>query len=83
MLWHLVLLTEFYILLMQKVHKKRAIHSVRTTVQLNQLKTDKRVGSHGGCLVLEIDLLDAHDNGDVLTNSWDFDSQLYWNLYLN
>ncbi|ESR42535.1 hypothetical protein CICLE_v10012894mg [Citrus x clementina] len=63
--------------------KKPAIHGVRTTVQLNQLKTDKRVGSHGGCLVLEINLLDAHNSEDALTNSWDFDGQLYWNLYLN
>lgn len=59
-------------------------HGVRTMVPFNQFKTDhSRVGSDGGCLLLEINLLnvDAY-SGDVSTEASNFDGQLYWNLYL-
>lgn len=63
---------------------KRNTHGVRTMVPFNQFNTDhSRVGSDGGCLLLEINLLnvDAY-SGDVSTESSNFDGQLYWNLYL-
>lgn len=53
-------------------------------VPFNQFNTDhSRVGSDGGCLLLEINFsnVDAY-SGDVSTEASNFDGQLYWNLYL-
>ncbi|KAH9672775.1 putative ribonuclease H protein [Citrus sinensis] len=59
-----------------------AVHGVRTMVRLDDLKVDRRVLS-GGSLVLQINLTDPRDGGNLLGTEFTFDGQVYWNLYSN
>ncbi|KDO39667.1 hypothetical protein CISIN_1g039341mg [Citrus sinensis] len=59
-----------------------AVHGVRTVVRLDDLKVDRRVLS-GGSVVLQINLIDPRDGGNLVGTEFTFDGQVYWNLYSN